>query len=128
MKHGKFVDEQLSLYPFHVTRNCINYHKWKVWIKKQPEFVKRYWKILIIKDCRRINRFLYPLVCSPSIPNEWIYSLSLLNTDTFYKICKKLTRHLKVDALDFYKRMVKVHRFKFTNISHETLLYDYINE
>lgn len=128
MKHGKFVDEQFSMYPFYVTQKCINYHKWKLWIKKQPGFVKRYWKILILKDCRKINRFLYPILCSVNIPNEWVYSLSLLNTDTFYKICKKLTRHLKVNALDFYKKTVKRHRFRFTRVAGETLLYGYINE
>ncbi len=122
MKHGDFVKEQFKLYPFNVTRKCINYQRWKLWIKTQPNFIRRYWKILLLKDCRRINRFLFPIFCNSEIDPEWIYSLCILNTDTFYKICKKLKRHIKVDALKFYKKIIYKRKFRFTDIAHRTII------
>lgn len=119
MKYNLFLREQLKLYPFEISRNFINYEKWKRWTKYQPFFIKRYWKFLIKKDCRKLNRFLYR---TRGVDKEQLYSIELLNTNTFYKICKRLKKKLGVDALEFFVKCVKQRRFQFTSISFLTLL------
>lgn len=119
MKHARFLDEQLMSYPSYIKLECINYHKWKVWIKKDPEFVMKHWKSNIKRECYKVENFL---TCS-KIPKTWVKHLSILNTDTFYKICKKMRKKLGlIEPLEYYKSCVKRRKFKFTSVSFVTLL------
>ena len=120
MKHARFLDEQLQVYPSFVHLECINYHKWKLWIKKEPEFVMKHWKSNIKRDCARIDKFLSD---TNSIPVSWLKHLSILNTDTFYKICKKMKKKLgMVEPLEYYKKCVERRKYKFTSVSFLTLV------
>lgn len=122
MKHSRFLDEQLGVYPLDVRTECINYHKWKLWIKTEPEFLKKNWKSHIKQDCTRVENFLYPRFAA-SLPESWVRHLSILNTDTFYKICKKMRKKLGFEEpLEYYRSCVNKRKYKFTSVSFVTLV------
>lgn len=126
MKYASFLDEQLSVYPLDVRLKCINYHKWKLMIKGDPEFINRHWRKLIYKECKRTDNFLYPrYTCTTTpLPPAWLRHLSILNTDTFYKICKKIDKKIgpESNALKYYSECIKRKKYIFTSISLDTLL------
>ena len=122
MKYAKTLSENLSIFPQPIRNGCINYSKWKVWMKVQPGFISRHWKSLIMKDCKRCNRFMYPYFTKSIIPDDQKFSLGLINTDTFYKICKRLDKRFDVGAFEFYKHCIKSKKFRFTSSSLVTLI------
>lgn len=117
MKHANFLAEQLAPYPVHVQLKCINYKKWKVWIKTTPGFVISNWRQLIKADCLQFERFI-----RGDLEPSWVSHLSLLNTDTFYKICKKIDKNFSAGAVQYYKDTIRRRTYKFTDVSFVTLI------
>lgn len=100
MKYGKMM----KIYD---PNRCIAYNALKRLMKDAPP---RDWRDLIYKECARVDSIHLT-------PN-----LQVVNTDAFYKLCKKLDKRYAIGALDFYKTCVRNHTFAFTSVSYTTLI------
>jgi len=134
MKYKKFLDDKLSIYPIEVRKYCIPYKYWKTKINNHPAFVKVFWKALLHRQCKRLDRFLSSSNydnCLTNINNHNINNiihetLCIINIDTLYKICKKIEKRIHVPALDyFFKDLCKKNAYKFLEASNETLIYNH---
>lgn len=121
MKYAKFLDEQLENFSSLDRVHCIPYRRWKMMIKCQPHFIKDHWKEILHDDCRRLNRYLYPIFRKD---HHHANFLGLVNTNTLYKICKKIDRHIGSDmnAVSHMTETIKSKKYKFTKSSLMTLI------
>lgn len=103
MKYGQFYERELSRYGQNVRHHSIHYDRLKVLLKTQPEMVCKKWKSILHSECKN--------VVAPSI------QLKILNTDAFYKICKKMDKKFHLGALDMYRDCVKRRVYTFTDVS-----------
>ena len=111
----EFIAEQLSKYPVSVRAECIDFERWFAIIRTDPEFIKDKWKDMLKYECKRIDRFLYPLF-SATLPTSWIGHLSMVNKTIFYEVCHDLYFKLGVPAIDYYDECVHRRKFKFTRV------------
>jgi len=124
MKYKKFLEEKLSIYPLNVRKYCIPYKYWKLKIKHHPEFVRIFWKLLIHRQCKRLDKFLASEYSGANRNKLIDYeNLCLINIDTLYKICKKIEKKIGLPALDFFfKGLCRRNTYKFLEASNETLV------
>lgn len=104
MKYGKYFERELSQYGQDVRHHSIHYDRLKVLLKTQPELVCKRWKKILHTECKN--------VIAPTL------HLQVLNTDAFYKMCKKMDKKFHLGALDMYRDCVKRHTYPFTDVTH----------
>lgn len=85
---------------------CIAYNSIKRLMKGDAP--PQNWRELLYKECSRVDG------CTGTY--------RVVNTDAFYKLCKKLDKRYGVGALDFYRECVRQRTFSFTSVTYETLL------
>ncbi len=100
MKYGRLMKS-------YDTTSCIAYNAFKRLMKSEPP---RDWKDLLYKECARVDGLHLDT------------HLRVVNTDAFYKLCKKLDKRFGVGAVDFYRECVHRHVFSFTSVTYETLI------
>ena len=125
MKYSHILAKQLSKYEISIRKISFDYKKWKKLIKYDSEFIATNWKKRLNYDCKRIDAFLftkYPCLCNYNIDPYINKELCYINMNTLYKICKKLDKKLKINAMDYYNHILKKNKYKFTYMSHETLI------
>ena len=76
----------------------------------------------LLRECRRLDAFLFPSCETNAIDPKMIYELCKINLNSMYKICKKLDKKLSVNALEYYCKLLRKSVFKFTYLSHDTLV------
>jgi hypothetical protein len=122
MKYRKVLTKKLSKYTNEITKYCLSYKYWKKQIKFRPKFIKIFWKLLLHKQCKRLDLFLFNK--KTRLENQDLKELCHINIDTLYKICKKLKKVLKRDSMIFYMNMIKNNTYIFLIPSHDTLIYE----
>lgn len=134
MKYSKRLAEQLGSYPPYIRRNCLQYKKWKKDIKTHPYYMTGCWKNKLVRECKKLDTLLYPcqnrqfhfptcsVVHTEPIDPRIVRELCKINTDTMYKICKRLDKKLGINAFDYYCTLLRRNVFNFTHVSHETLV------
>ena len=118
MKYGKFFSSHITSYPKYIQDHCIDYIRWKKIIKGSITS----WKSKLESDCYKLDRFLYPRIFRTRVPKNLMSNLCLFNTNTLYKICKKIDKMYNNGAMEYYKYVLKSRRFRFTSVSFATLI------
>lgn len=107
----ELFQEQLSVYPRTVRHECIDYERWIIMIRSEPGFVKENWKSMLKADCKKIERFLFPIFTA-TLPDSWIRHLSILNREILREICRQLSETLGIhECYDYYNSCCR--RFRF---------------
>lgn len=123
MKYSHVLQEALNDYNNKIKYYSISYKKWKKNIKYKPNFTKIFWKLSLKKDCDRINNFLFSYLKNNNIYDiDVIDNLCIINTDTLYKICKKLHKKLNISTTDFLNYVINNNRYNFTKCAKLTLI------
>lgn len=123
MKYAKYLINELNKYDLNIQKHCIKYKKWKKYIKYNKDYIIHTWKSKLDYECKYIDKLFYKSCfnnynLSKNILNE----LSFINTNTLYKICKKLDKNLKVGSMDYLNKIIKSKKYKFTDIAFQTLI------
>lgn len=103
MKYGKYFDRELSKCGPGARVHSIHYDRLKVLLKTQPDMVCKKWRKILHTECKK--------VVAPTL------HLQVLNTDAFYKICKKMDKKFDLGALEMYHDCVKRHTYAFTDVT-----------
>lgn len=130
MHFGKAWKEAIGVFPEHVQNLCIPYKTWKKWIAREPDRIKNHWQGILTKECHVVDKALFsssrtslfPACFRTSLSPTERFDLSVLNTTTLFKICKKLQKRLDVPAMEWYTHTMAAHRFRFTQSAQKTLL------
>lgn len=124
MKYRKLLEQKLSIYNDENIKNCIQYKYWKKQIKKNPLFVKLFWKKLINSECKKLDKYLFEdkNEVIKKLNNQKFLLLCYINCDTLYKISKKINKKLNVNSLDYYKKLCKKNIYKFLIECNETMI------
>jgi hypothetical protein len=126
MKYGKALTHDLEAFNRCVVSKCISYKAWKKRINENPGDTVEHWDAYLLRDCERVEELLYrrAWLCTTGTQLEQndVNALAFINTNTLYKVCKRLVKTLNVPALDFMQYLIKRNRFKFTSCSHATFV------
>ena len=117
MKYAKELTQKLNTYSNHIRNKCLQYIKWKKLIKTSPSYVKLNWEKILLNDCK-VTETLF----NKTVKSDELLELSIINTNTFYKICKRLQKKLNISALDYMNFIIKSHKYRFTACSCMTLI------
>ena len=126
MKYAHVLNKQLIKYAPYIQKKCLNYKYWKKSIKTNSEYVILYWKTMIHEQCKKLDKFLFKsnnviisilnTCISNNLNTSLIDTISCINLNTLYKICKKLQKKLSLNSLEFLNDIIKERRYKFFNI------------
>lgn len=137
MKYAHVLNKQLRNYEPYIHKHCLHYKKWKKLIKTNPEYLILHWKDMIHNECQKLDNFLYNSsliniknICffnfnKNSINNTIKDTISCINLNTLYKICKKLHKKLDINSLEYLDELIKNRKYKFTHIAYYTFVDDY---
>lgn len=121
MKYAKYLMQELKKYNSKIQKHCFQYKKWKKYIKYKKEYISKKWKSKLIKECKYIDELFYTS-CFNNISQSILNQIAFINTNTLYKICKKLDKNLKLGAMEFLNEVIKSRKYKFTDIAFDTLI------
>lgn len=123
MKYAKELKAQLAEYGANIQGRCIDYRKWKKLIKTDNCLTAN-WQSMLMTDCLYVDSLLHGRMSCFwfNLEKDDVRTLSLINTNTLYKICKRLQRELNVPSMEYLNYIIRSHRFRFTKCSDETLI------
>ena len=128
MKYNKILSSMLNGYSKTIRNKCVNYKQWKQRITywKHNKIVPLNWKNMLTSECKRLERYLHPSTCLKCFCGaaDDIHTLSVINSMTMYKVCKKLEKKVGVPSMSFFKSLSAVYQFitflplvQYTNIT-----------
>lgn len=113
---------KLSKFPSEISDKCLSYKFWKKQIKYHPKIIKLFWKVVLRKQCRKLDRILFDKFDSHPFNKLYIRKICYVNIDTLYKICKKLRKKLGVKSLEYFIKLCQTNRYLFLEPSHDTVI------
>lgn len=124
MKYAKELAEKLKNYSITIRNKCLSYKKWKKMIKNRPEYIIEKWQKLLNKDCLKTERLFKHSCysCNKTLDKSLEDELSIINSNTLYKICKRLQKLTNVNALEYLNSVIQSHKYTFTRCSTHTLI------
>jgi hypothetical protein len=120
MKYSKRLANELQAYPQYIRERCLSYKTWKKDIKRYPYCIYGCWKNKLLRECKKLDAFLFPPY--ETLDPKMVYEMCKINLNTLYKICKRLDKKLGVKAYNYYCMLLDNNNFRFTYLSHETLV------
>lgn len=122
MKYSKRLANELQAYPSYIRERCLSYKTWKKDIKRYPYYMYGCWKNKVLRECKKLDVFLFPPLPHETLDTKIVHDLCKINLNTLYKICKRLDKKLGVKAVNYYCTLLNNNIFRFTYLSHETLV------
>ena len=129
MKYSKKLKDKLEDYNKKIRKNCINYSYWKKLIKYEPQYIIDNWQQKLEKECINIDKLLFRNGCfTCRYDTDTIKEVACINLETFYKVCKRIHKKLRINTFDYYKDILHQRKYLFTAVAYHSVIDKYIDD